>query len=42
VLLPKDATRAVEGERALNEALREMSEKGARVVTSEEVIRLLE
>ncbi|MGW8314180.1 MAG: bifunctional nicotinamidase/pyrazinamidase [Bacteroidales bacterium] len=41
VFLVKDATRAVGGEKALRDTIRELSEKGARVVTSEEAIRLL-
>lgn len=41
VFLVKDATRAVGGEKALRDTIRELSDKGARVVTSAEAIRLL-
>lgn len=41
VFLVSDATRAVGGDRALRKVLKELGEKGARVVTSEEAIRLL-
>ena len=41
VFLVSDATRAVEGDKVLRKVLQELSEKGARVVTAEEAIRLL-
>jgi len=41
VFLVSDATRAVEGDKVLRKVLQELSEKGARVVTAEEAIRIL-
>jgi nicotinamidase/pyrazinamidase len=41
VFLVEDATRAVGGEKALRNSLKEMSKKGARIVTSEKAINLL-
>jgi nicotinamidase/pyrazinamidase len=41
VFLVEDATRAVGGDRALRSAIKEMREKGARIVTSDEVIGLM-
>jgi nicotinamidase-related amidase len=41
VFLVEDATRAVGGEKALRNSLKEMSKKGARIVTSEKAIKLL-
>lgn len=41
VFLVSDATRAVEGDKALRKVLKELGDQGARVVTSDEAILLL-